>query len=65
MGLHFAATYPTPVERLILSCPDVPCAGTPEAIGACEFLSNQARTVGPFNMAGPTAMKILRPPRPS
>lgn len=61
---HFAATHPALDERLVLSCPSVPRAGTSDAIDACEFLSYQTRTIGPFNMAGPTAMKQLAPSRP-
>ncbi len=61
VALNFAATHPTLVDRLVLSCPGVPRAGTPEAAGACAFLSNQALTIGPFIMADATASKNLAP----
>ena len=61
MALNFAAIYPALVDRLVLSCPGVPRHGTPEAAGACAFLSDQAVTVGPLNMADGTASKNLAP----
>ncbi|GAA5872918.1 hypothetical protein JCM8547_003264 [Rhodosporidiobolus lusitaniae] len=61
VGLHFAATYPSLLSHLILSCPGVSRAGNPEAVKITLGLAEMARSKGPANMADFAAIKNTSP----